>query len=207
MRDDRAAGPQGRMPARSDAIFDRMSEESQVSGCERRRVRPIETQRFALRPLQPSDCAALYPTFADEDQCRYLSRGKFESAEELWGWLADPQWNGRTWIAEDEAGDVVGRFVAVPGHEAGVEEIGYVTVMHRQGEGIARECMTALVDHLFARDNLRKLTAEVDIDNTASIRLLERLGFTKEAHLRVHETTHIGLRDVLLYGLLENDPR
>lgn len=158
-----------------------------------------------LRPLRREDAAALFPTLSDEGQCRFLTRPAFESEEELWDWLADPTWNGRTWIAEDGEGEVAARFVAVPGHEDGVEEIGYITCAHRQGEGVARECTEALVAHLFAADGLRKLTAEVDVDNTASIRLLERLGFTREALCREHETTHIGLRDVLMYGLLASE--
>ncbi len=164
----------------------------------------LTTNRFIMRPLREADTAALFPTFADEQQNLYMSRAHFTSEAELWGWLADPDWNGRTWIAEDSEGAVLGRFVAMPAHEDGVQEIGYVTVKHRQGEGIARACSEALVKHLL-HEGARKLIAEVDVDNEPSIRLLERLGFTREAHLREHETTHIGLRDLYLYGLLARD--
>ena len=75
-----------------------------------------------------------------------------------------------------------------------------------QGQGVARECMAALVAQLFA-EGARKLTAEIDAENHASLRLAEALGFTREALLRAHETTHEGLRDVCLYGLLASDPR
>ena len=172
-------------------------------------VTPLHTGRFILRPLRRSDAAALLPTLADEAQCRYLTRPAFADEAELWGWLADPTWNGRTWIAEDRAGqsagEVAGRFVAVPAHEAGVEEIGYITCAHRQGEGVARECTAALVRHLIAQEGRRKLVAEVNADNTPSIRLLEALGFTREALLREHETSHKGLCDVALYGLLARE--
>lgn len=169
-----------------------------------RAVTTLFTDQFTLRPLRREDAKSLFPTLSNDAQCLYLTRPAFTSEEELWGWLAEPGWSGRTWIAEDADGNVAGRFVAVPGHEAGVEEIGYVTCMDRQGEGIARECTAALVEHLFATGT-RKLTAEVDIDNAPSIRLLERLGFTREALFREHETTHAGLRDVAVYGLLARE--
>lgn len=169
-----------------------------------REVTTLHTQRFTLRPLRRADAAALFPTLSDPAQCLYLTRPAFATEEELWGWLAEPGWNGRTWIAEDAAGQVVARFVAVPAHEAGVEDVGYITCARRQREGIARECMAALIPHLLAT-GCRKLTAEVDARNTASIALIESLGFTREAHLREHETTHIGLCDVLLYGLLARE--
>ena len=176
-------------------------------------VPTLTTDRFTLRPLRRGDAAALFPTLSDPEQCLYLTRPAFESEDELWDWLADPDWPGRTWIAEDtdgpSKGEVAARFVAVPGHEEGVVEIGYITCAHRQGEGVARECTAALVRHLFTlpidQGGARKLTAEVDVENVASVKLLERLGFTREAHLREHETTHAGLRDVYWYGLLKSD--
>ncbi|WP_345719297.1 GNAT family protein [Qipengyuania aestuarii] len=166
----------------------------------------IRTERFKLRPLIYTDTKALYPTFADDVQCRYLSRPAFESEDALWEWLAEPGWNGRTWIAEDEQGEVAGRFVAVPGHEEGIEEIGYVTCADRQGEGVARECTAALVSHLVQTEGKRKVIAEVDLENVPSIRLLTGLGFTREALFREHETTHKGLCDLAVYGLLASDP-
>ena len=167
----------------------------------------LRTERFTLRPLEPADAATLFPTFAEDAQCRFLTRPAFGSEEELWGWLADPDWNGRTWIAEDDRKTVAGRFVAIPGHEDGIEEIGYVTCAHRQGDGVAYECTCALVRHLIDNEGRRKLTAEVDMENIPSIRLLERLGFTREAVFREHETTHKGLCDVAIYGLLASDPQ
>jgi ribosomal-protein-alanine N-acetyltransferase len=174
-----------------------------------REVATLRTERFTLRRLQRPDAAALFPTLSDEAQCLYLTRPAFASEEELWGWLAEPGWNGRTWIAEDAAGQVAARFVAVPAHEEGVEDVGYITCISHQRQGVARECMAALIPHLFAlpvgEGGCRKLTAEVDARNTASIALIERLGFTREGYLREHETTHAGLCDVLFYGLLASE--
>ncbi|MGB3472552.1 MAG: GNAT family protein [Erythrobacter sp.] len=185
-------------------------------------VPTLTTPRFTMRPLRRSDTAALLTTLGDQQQCLYLTRPAFASEEELWGWLADPEWPGRTWIAEGRgiaqgaAGQVAGRFVATPGHEDGIVEIGYIVTAAAQGKGAASECTAALIDHLFSApkdDNAgdttgegspRKLTAEVDPRNTASVRLLEKLGFTREAHFREHETTHIGLCDVYWYGLLRS---
>ncbi|MEM7666162.1 MAG: GNAT family protein [Pseudomonadota bacterium] len=167
-------------------------------------VPTLKTERFTLRPLRRSDAAALLPSLSDPAQCLYLTRPAFKSEDELWSWLADPDWNGRTWIAEDAGGCVAGRFVAHPAHEGGVEEVGYIVCADRQGEGVARECTSALVAHLFA-SGTRKLVAEVDTRNAASIRLLERLGFTREGHFREHETTHAGMCDVYWYGLLSRE--
>ncbi|GAB1378379.1 GNAT family N-acetyltransferase [Pararhodobacter aggregans] len=166
----------------------------------------LTTRRFLLRALQRSDAAALYGTLSDEGQCRYLSRPHFTSVEELADWLTDPDWPGRTWIAVDRSdGTLAGRYVACPGRDEGVLELGYITLAEYQGRGVAAECMTALVDHLFAEGAYRRLYVEIDAENLASVRLAERLGFTREGCLRQHETTHNGLCDLLVYGLLRGE--
>lgn len=172
-------------------------------------VPTITTARFTMRSLKRGDEVAMFPTMADEQQAQYLTRPAFESEEELWCWFAEPDWPGRTWMAEDARGQVVGRFVAVPGHgtddgDGPVFEIGYIVTMQAQGQGVARECTEALITHLWA-EGARKLTAEVDTRNTASVRLLESLGFTREAHFREHDATHVGMCDIYWYGKLRSD--
>jgi len=158
-----------------------------------------------MRGLRRSDAAALLPTLGNAAQCLYLSRPAFASEDELWGWLADPEWNGRSWIAEDAQGVVAGRFVAVPLDAERAEEIGYITCAGRQGEGVAKECTAALIAYLFDSEGAHKLVAEIDIENAASIGLIERLGFTREALHIAHEETHKGVCDMAIYALHRND--
>ena len=47
--------------------------------------------------------------------------------------------------------------------------------------------------------------ADTDPDNVGSIKLLEKLGFQKEGHLRSEWETHIGVRDSLIFGLLREE--
>lgn len=166
----------------------------------------IGTRRFVLRKLVGADTEALFPTFSDDTQCLFMSQPAFQTPEALEDWLTDPAWNGRSWVAVDRGdGTIAGRFVAFPGRDAGITEIGYVTILGRQGQGVASECMAALVTHLFASEGVRKVYAEIDAENTASVALAERLGFVREACLREHEITHKGLCDTLVYGVLNRD--
>ena len=166
----------------------------------------IDAGQYTLRKLEPEDSAALFPTLASKDACRFLSRPHFTSEAELCAWLTDPEWNGRSWVAIDKSDDaLVGRFVAIPTGDDQVSELGYITVADRQGKGIARACTAALIAHLFEREHHRRIFAEIDSRNLASIALAERLGFTREACLREHERTHEGLCDLLVYGLLRRE--
>ncbi len=165
----------------------------------------LNTERFVLRPIEPADAAALFPTLSDEAQCRYLTRAAFATIKELEAWLFDPDWDGRTWIATDRTdGAAAARLVAVPVAQ-GVAEIGYITVKQHQGHGIAGECAAAMITHLFGAEQLHLVTAETDPRNTASNALLERLGFTRKAHLRRSVQTHIGWCDELKWELRRCD--
>ena len=167
----------------------------------------LHTGRFVLRPLTRADAPALYPSFSDPDLMRWWSRGPFASVEELAEWLVpDSGWEeGRSWaVAESEAGRALGRLSAIDRGD-GITELGWLVVRERQGEGIAREALAALITHLFRGERRRRLYADIDPDNTASNRLVESLGFTLEGRLREQWTTHIGRRDSLIWGLLASE--
>lgn len=168
----------------------------------------LDAGRFLLRKLVRADTDALFPTLSNPAQCLYMSQPHFASREVLADWLTDATWAGRSWTAVDKHdGSIAGRYVAFPGRDDGVLELGYITVLGRQGQGVARACMAALVTHLFAHEGYRRLYAEIDAENVASIALAERLGFTREGCLRAHEVTHKGLCDMLVYGVLRHEWR
>ncbi len=170
-------------------------------------VPTLDTRRFTMRPLEPADAAALFSTLSDPAQCQFLLRPAFKTEQELAEWLCDPEWDGRTWSAIDrETGEVVARIVAVPagGRQS---EVGYTTVAHRQGEGIAEECTRRLAEYLFEDENHHRLTAGTDPRNTGSNRVLEKLGFRREAHCLQSVKAHEGWCDEYFWALLGSEWR
>lgn len=69
------------------------------------------------------------------------------------------------------------------------------------GAGVAGEAVGASIDHVFATRDLDSLIADVDPENAASIRLLERLGFVRTGF--AERTWEIAgeWKDSLYYGL------
>lgn len=62
-------------------------------------------------------------------------------------------------------------------------ELGYVFNDKYQGQGYAAESCKRLIEKAFF-GGVHRIYAECDPENTSSWRLLERLGFTREAHLK-----------------------
>lgn len=86
-------------------------------------------------------------------------------------------------------------------------EIGYILRRDQWGRGLAHEALVALLGFAFGALGLHRLEADIDPRNAASIRLVERLGFKREGHLR--ERYRIGgeIQDSFIYGLLEPEWR
>ncbi|WP_420346698.1 GNAT family N-acetyltransferase [Pelagibius sp.] len=80
-------------------------------------------------------------------------------------------------LASDESliGDI-GLCVAEDGREA---EIGFTLALGAQGQGLAREAVTAALRLVFAQTVVERIVAITDTRNLPSLRLLERLGMEK----------------------------
>jgi RimJ/RimL family protein N-acetyltransferase len=61
--------------------------------------------------------------------------------------------------------------------------IGYSLARPYWGNGYASEAVACLVGYLFDELNLHRVIAECDVENLPSWKLLEKLGFRREAHL------------------------
>ncbi len=167
----------------------------------------LEIDRLLLRPIRSEDAAALHPVFANEELMTWWSSGPHqllsETEEYVTGKTKEPY--SPTWaITIKGEGTALGWVVLLPRRE-GLREIGYILNPDYWGKGIALEAVTRVIDYGFSDLKLRKIFADVDPDNSASIGLLNRLGFKQEAHLREEWETHIGVRDSLIFGLLRSE--
>jgi len=64
--------------------------------------------------------------------------------------------------------------------EAGEVEVGYALAPLARGSGLASETVALLSDWALSRPDVRPVSARVDAGNAASLRLLDRLGFTAD---------------------------
>lgn len=172
-------------------------------------ARTLDWSPVALRPLDPDrDGEALHAIYGDEASCRYLPRGPNASVAETIAMLKQymGERDDRSWATLDSSGQVTGR-VTLYSKQPQLWEAGCMVVPRAQCGGIARRALAQCIDQLFAETDARKVTADIDPDNSGSIRTFEALGFRLEGRLRATWLTHIGVRDSLMFGLLRDDPR
>ena len=83
--------------------------------------------------------------------------------------------------------------------------MGYGLAEAAWGQGFAAEAVGALPRHGFDALDLDRVEADIDPRNTASARLLERLGFTREGLLRERWIVDGEVSDSAIYGLLKRE--
>ncbi|MFF3545936.1 GNAT family N-acetyltransferase [Streptomyces platensis] len=177
---------------------------------------PIRTERLDLRPVTDDDFAAIHAYQRLPEVCRYLYWGPLDEAGSRASVAAKA---ARTTLRD--SGDVLQLAVVV--RETGIL-IGDVTFVwrsreHRQGgigyvfhpahagHGYATEASRALLKLGFEELRLHRIQAELDGRNTASARLLERLGMRREGHLRENEFLDGEWSDEVIYAMLAREWR
>jgi RimJ/RimL family protein N-acetyltransferase len=172
----------------------------------------IGTERLVLRRFRASDAETLAAYRSDPEVARYQSWTApvpLEQARVIVAELAagDPDRPGWFQYAVERTEDRIHiGDVGVDLHENRRQaEIGFTLAPAYQGRGYAGEAVRAVLDHLFQVRGLHKVSAEADARNTASARLLERAGFTREGLRRSHTWIKGEWTDDLLYGLLADE--
>jgi RimJ/RimL family protein N-acetyltransferase len=87
----------------------------------------------------------------------------------------------------------------------GYAEIGYLVGEAHQRRGIGRAAVATLVQLVFSQSPLRRLQALVSVENEASQRILDSLGFVREGRLRAHFIVEGRPVDEIVFGLLREE--
>jgi ribosomal-protein-alanine N-acetyltransferase len=85
--------------------------------------------------------------------------------------------------------------------------IGYWMGARYAGKGLMTAAVRAVVGFAFETLHLNRLEAACLPKNAASIRLLEKVGFTREGYARKYLCIDGRWQDHVLYGLVRDDPR
>jgi RimJ/RimL family protein N-acetyltransferase len=170
----------------------------------------MDVDTVLLRRLDPErDGPALHAIFGDEESCRYLSCPPFASVGETIAQLK--AWSGpdddTSWAVVDSPDSAALGRVSLFTHGRDIWEAACMIVPAARGRNLAAKALSQAIEFVFEEKSARRVFADCDPDNAASIRTFERLGFRREGLLRGNWETHIGVRDSAIFGLLRDDPR
>ncbi len=168
--------------------------------------------RVRLRRMDEADVPALFAVYSDEEATRYLARPRMTErahAEEMLARIQAGYADGTSLqlaIERNADGAFLGVCLLFNFNPRGARaEIGYILGRQHWRRGYLSEALPALIDHAFGAMGLNRLEADIDPRNTASARVLERLGFRREGLLRERWIVNGESSDSAIYGLLRQE--
>jgi RimJ/RimL family protein N-acetyltransferase len=178
---------------------------------------PVRTERLSIRPATEADVDATWRFHQLPEVGEWITRAP-ETRDDYAAQFLDAERLARTLVVELD-GEVIGDLmlrVEDAWAQAEVEdeardvqaELGWTIDPGYAGRGYATEAVEALIRVCFEELGLRRVSANCFADNSASRRLMERLGMRLEVHTK-QESLHRSGRwlDGLGYALLADEWR
>jgi len=145
----------------------------------------LETERLMLRTWTLADAPELFEICADAEVMKYLGTGKpyetIEQANEFLRWATDYQKENnfcRWAVLLKESQEIVGSCGFARPHGTTEIELGYLLAQRFWGRGLGTEA-TACLKYGFDNLNFREIIAMTDLENAASQKVLEKIGFAQ----------------------------
>lgn len=175
---------------------------------------PIVTERLLLRPFRRGDVDAVFSYRSRQDVAQYLfdpPMNHDECAEAVRlriGQTGFSTEGDKIVLAVERRDDnrLIGEvsliWRSIPDQQG---EVGYIFHPDAQGHGYASESARTLLAFGFEVMGLHRIYARCDARNTASARVMHRLGMRQEAHFREHAQFKGRWDEELVWAILEQE--
>lgn len=171
----------------------------------------LKTKKLVLRAFETKDLALFAQYRAEQSVAQYQSwtHYTYQDAIELFQSM-DYATFGSTgnWyqlaITLSETDELVGD-LAIHFIDNEQLEIGFTVAPAYQGQHVAFQAVSRFLNYAFADLNIHRVIAITDSKNSASFRLLEKLGFRREAHFVQNIFFKGAWGDEYLYALLQSE--
>lgn len=177
-------------------------------------IAKLATKRLVLRPFEESDSEVVEKLLNDKeiasntrsieypyppgDALKWIKRHRVM-------WQNGDAYNFAVCLASSE--QLVGAIGLETNKIDHNAELGYWLGREFWNQGIGTEAARRVIEYGFETIGLHRITSHHLTRNPASGRILEKIGMTKEGFLRSHVRKWGVFEDVLLYGMLDSDPR
>ena len=148
------------------------------------------TNRLYIRPADVADKTSMFRYRSDFETNRFQSSAiqSMKDMDDFFQKISSKINIPGTWfqfaIIEQNSNSLIGdigvHFLETSDNRQ--VEIGYTLDKNFRGKGYAMEALVKIIDYLFQHLNKHRIIASIDPANVNSIKLIERLGFRKEAH-------------------------
>ncbi len=144
---------------------------------------PIETRRLWLRELTPDDAQVIYDLNSNPEVIKYTGDPPFSSIEEAKQFLIEydhyEQFGFGRWGVVLKSTDQLIGWCGLKSHENGQIDVGFRFFEEYWGKGYATESCFASIFWAWANTPISTIIGRTDLQNKASIAVLEKCGLSK----------------------------
>lgn len=172
----------------------------------------LETERLVLRRLNDNDFEEVIALRGNPETMKFIPRPLVKTKEAALEHLRMMEekivnntginW-GITIKGNPKIIGIIGHYKIQPENHR--SEIGYMMLPETSGKGYMSEAIKAVLTYGFDYLNLHSIEAVIDPDNVASEKILQKIGFVKEAHLLENELWEGKFWDSVIYSLLRRN--
>lgn len=176
----------------------------------------LSTERTGLRLIESLDLDSIHKLHSLPETDKYNALGIPDSIEETQS-VIEP------WVLENESSSprnytfaidnkTDNRFLGLLGLKLGMEKYKRAEVWYKihpdyWNRGIATEVLARIIDYGFSELKLHRIEAGCAVENIGSIKVLEKVGMTREGRRRQILPLKSGWSDNFEYAILETDER
>ena len=160
----------------------------------------LRTKRLLLRHARLEDATEMHEILSNEAAMLYWSTPPHSEFAQTQDWIANMV-AATAEGSEDFIIEIDGRVAGKVGAYR-LPEFGYILHPDFWGWGMATEATTAFLHHIYQnRPDITALHTDIDPRNTASIRLIKKLGFHETGRAERTFETHIGWCDSVYFAI------
>jgi ribosomal-protein-alanine N-acetyltransferase len=170
----------------------------------------LETDRLVLRRLEADDLEAVFEYASDPKVAQYTSwpaHATIDDSSDFLNYVLERYAKGEVapWGVVRE-GKVVGTcgFLDWYVHSSRAE-IGYALSSKYWGQGLMTEAVGKVIGFGFRTMALNRIQGRCEVENIASIRVMEKAGMRREGVLRQHEYSEGRYLDIVMYSILRRE--
>lgn len=167
-------------------------------------MRSVKTASLTLEPQTIAHAEQMFVVLSDPAIYAFENepplslewlRARFTKLESRQSPDGQAQW--LNWVVRLPTSELIG-FVQATVDQNGFADIAYVFASAHWGRGLAREAVEAMIAELIAHYPVRALSAVLKRENTRSLKLLERLGFSR-ASAAEHVEHQVAIDELLMH--------
>lgn len=170
----------------------------------------METDRLIIRHFLPDDAEACMESWGrDADLRRYIVYYPMTDISQMRSFVKNMSAQKNAWLLiEKKSNQTVGYVtIDIPYESLKIGEVGYVIGKKYQGDAYTYEALKFLLNMYFTKYDLYLIEAKYNESNIASGKILEKLGFKKEAVLRGRRIDGITMErnDMVVCSMTKNE--